>query len=119
MLCSAAVSNRIIGRIIRIVVAFVGGVVFAYLCWCEAIFCAANLMNVIHGWFLPAQETSDFVYRGKMGDVYVQFLWVGVLLAAAASFALFTLEPVGRRKLSVTFFIIWLTFLLPISVANY
>ena len=103
----------------RIIVAFGGGILFAYLCWCEAIFCAANLMNVIHGWFLPAQETSDFVYRGKMGDVYVQFLWIGLLIAAAASFALFTLEPVGKRKLSVTLFVIWLILLLPISVANY
>jgi hypothetical protein len=113
------VSNRVIGRIIRVFVAFVGGLVFAYLCWVEAIFGGANLMNFIHGWSLPAQETSDLIYRGKLGDVYVQFLWLGVLLAAGISFALFTLEPVGKRKLSVLFYLFLLLLLLPLSVANY
>lgn len=113
-------SNRIIGRIIRIIVAFIGGVLFAYLCSWEAIFCGAYLMRFLHsGWSIETAQTSDFIDRGKLGDVYVQFLWLGVLLAAAVSFALFTLEPVGKRKLSVVFFAVLLIALLPISVANY
>ena len=46
-------------------------------------------------------QQSDFIYRGKLGDLYVQFAWLGLALAAGVSFALFTLEPVGKRKLSV------------------
>jgi hypothetical protein len=33
--------------------------------------------------------------------------------------ALFTLEPVGKRKLSVAFYLFLLLLLLPLSVANY
>jgi len=92
--------------------------VFAYLCWVEAVFGGAFLMNFLRAWFLPGQA-SDLIYRGKLGDLYVQFSWVGIVLVAGVSFALFTLEPVGKRKLSVTFYPLLLFLLLPLSVANY
>ncbi len=76
-------------------------------------------MNFINGWFMPAQQESDLIYRGKLGDVYVQFAWLGLIAAAGVSFALFTLEPIGKRKLAVTSYAFLLIFLLPLSVANY
>ncbi|HEX4200306.1 MAG TPA: hypothetical protein VHY59_02225 [Chthoniobacterales bacterium] len=115
---SPAVSNRVAGRIIRIVVAFVGGVVFAWLCSLEAVFGGAYLMNWLHSWIAIAPDNqTDFIYRGKLGDLYVQFAWVGLVLAAGVSFALFTLEP--GRKLPVIFYGTLLILLLPLSVANY
>ena len=76
-------------------------------------------MNFIHGWFLTAQQESNLIYRGKLGDLYVRYDWLGLILAAGASFALFTLEPVGKRRLSVAFYMLYLFLLLPLSVANY
>ena len=109
-----------IGGIIRIVVASVGGVVFAWICSCEAVFGGAYLMNWLHSWIVAVpDQQSDFIYRGKLGDLYVQFAWLGLVLAAGVSFALFTLEPVGKRRLSVIFYGILLAVLLPLSVANY
>lgn len=109
-----------IGRIIRIVVAFVGGLVFAWLCAVEAVFGGAYLMNWLHSWIVAVpDQQSDFIYRGKLGDLYVQFAWLGLVLAAGVSFALFTFEPVGKRKPSVIFYGILLALLLPLSVANY
>jgi hypothetical protein len=108
------------GRIIRIVVALVGGVVFAWLCACEAVFGGTYLMNWLHSWIVAVpDQQSDFIYRGKLGDLYVQFAWLGLILATGVSFALFTFEPVGKRKLSVIFYGILLVLLLPLSVANY
>ena len=68
---------------------------------------------------LALQQEGDLIYRGKLGDLYVQFEWIGVLLAAGASFALFTLEPVGKRKLAVAFYLFLLVLILPLSAANY
>jgi hypothetical protein len=76
-------------------------------------------MNFINGWFMPGQQESDLIYRGKLGDVYVQFAWVGLIAAAGVSFALFTLEPIGKRKLAVAGYAFLLILLLPLSVANY
>ena len=76
-------------------------------------------MNFLRAWFLPGLQESDVIYRGKLGDLYVQFSWLGIILVAGISFALFTLEPVGKRKLSVAFYLLLLFLLLPLSVANY
>ena len=76
-------------------------------------------MNFINGWFMPAQQESDLIYRGKLGDVYVQFVWLGLIAAAGVSFAFFTLEPIGKRKLAVASYAFLLILLLPLSVANY
>ena len=62
---------------------------------------------------LALQQEGDLIYRGKLGDLYVRFEWIGLLLAAGASFALFTLEPVGKRKLSVAFYLFLLFLLSP------
>jgi hypothetical protein len=114
------VINRAFARAVRVTVAFVGGIVFAWLCWCEAVFFGVYLLNLICARSLLAlQQEGELIYRGKLGDLYVQFEWVGVLLAAGASFALFTLEPVGKRKLSVAFYLLLLLLLLPLSAANY
>jgi hypothetical protein len=113
------VTNRAFARAIRITIAFVGGVVFSWLCFCEAVFGGVYLMNLICARSLVVEHESDLIYRGKLGDLYVRFEWIGVLFAAGASFALFTLEPVGKRKLSVAFFLFLLFLLLPLSVANY
>ncbi|MBV9874836.1 MAG: hypothetical protein JO025_08920 [Verrucomicrobia bacterium] len=112
--------NRASARAIRIIIAFVGGVVFSWLSWCEAVFCGVYLLNLICARSLLAlQQEGDLIYRGKLGDLYVQFEWIGVLLAAGASFALFTLEPVGKRKLAVAFYLFLLVLILPLSAANY
>ena len=112
--------NRAFARAIRIIIAFAGGILFAWLCWCEAIFCGVYLLNLICARSLLAlQQEGELIYRGKLGDLYIRFEWVGVLLAAGASFALFTLEPVGRRKLSVAFYLFLLLLILPLSAANY
>jgi hypothetical protein len=74
---------------------------------------------LLRAWFLPGLPESDLIFRGKIGDLYVQFSWLGIILVAGVSFALFTLEPVGKRKLSVAFFLFLLFLLLPLSVANY
>jgi len=114
------VTNRAFARTIRITVAFVGGVVFAWICWCEAVFCGVSLLNLICARSLLAlQQEGELIYRGRLGDLYVQFEWIGVVLAAGASFALFTLEPVGKRKLSVAFYLFLLFLILPLSAANY
>jgi hypothetical protein len=76
-------------------------------------------MNFLRAWFLPGLPESDVIFRGKIGDLYVQFSWVGIILVAGLSFALFILEPVGKRKLSVAFYLLLLFLLLPLSVANY
>jgi hypothetical protein len=113
-------TSRVVGRIIRISVGLVGGVVCAWLWSSEAVFGGASMMNWINGWIVavPDQQT-DFIYHGKLGDLYVQFAWLGLVLAAGTSFALFTIEPVGKRKLSVLFYGIIFILLLPLSVANY
>jgi hypothetical protein len=113
------VINRAFAKAIRVTIAVIGGIVFAWLCSCEAVFGGANLMNFINGWFMPGQQESDLIYRGKLGDVYVQFAWVGLIAAAGVSFALFTLEPIGKRKLAVAGYAFLLILLLPLSVANY
>jgi hypothetical protein len=114
------VINRALARAIRIIIAFVGGVVFAWVCWCEAVFFGVYLLNLICARSLLAlQQEGELIYRGKLGDLYVRLAWVGVLLAAGASFALFTLEPIGKRKLSVAFYLFLLLLLLPLSAANY
>lgn len=115
-----AVRNRLIGRILRVVVAILGGVLFAWLGSCEAVFGGASLMNLLNGWIVAVpDQQSDFIYRGRLGDLYVQFAWLGLVLAAGVSFALFTFEPVGKRRLSVFFYGLLLILLLPLSVANY
>lgn len=73
----------------------------------------------MNAFLIPIGQGSDPIYRGKLGDTYVQFVWLGVILAAGASFALFTLEPIGKRKLSVAFYLFLLALLLPFSLANY
>jgi hypothetical protein len=113
------VINRAFAKAIRVTIAVIGGIAFAWLCSCEAVFGGAYLMNFISAWSLPAQETSDVIYRGKLGDVYVQFAWLGLIVAAGVSFAFFTLEPIGKRKLAVAGYAFLLIFLLPLSVANY
>jgi hypothetical protein len=114
------VINRAFARAVRVTVAFVGGVVFLWLCWCEAVFCGVYLLNLICARSLLAlQQEGELIYRGKLGDLCVRFEWIGVLLAAGASFALFTLEPVGKRKLSVAFYLFLLFLILPLSAANY
>jgi hypothetical protein len=114
------VINRAFAKAVRVSVAFVGGIVFAWLCWCEAIFCGVYLLNLICARSLLAlQQEGELISRGKLGDVYVRFEWIGVVVAAGASFALFTLEPVGKRKLSVAFYLFLLLLLLPLAVANY
>ena len=112
-------TNRGLARALRITLAFVGGVVFSYLCSWEAVFGGVYLMNFLRAWFLPGLQESDVIYRGKLGDLYVQFSWLGIIVVAGISFALFTLEPVGKRKLSVAFYLLLLFLLLPLSVANY
>ena len=93
---------------------------FAWLCSLEAVLGGVYLMNWLHSWIVAVpDQQSDFIYRGKLGDLYVQFAWVGLLLAAGVSFALFTFEPVGKRKLAVFFYGVLLILLLPLSVANY
>ncbi|HTD13655.1 MAG TPA: hypothetical protein VK673_00650 [Chthoniobacterales bacterium] len=77
--------NRAFADAIRITVALVGGVGFAWLCSCEAVFGGASLMNFIHAWLLPLQQDSDVVYRGRLGDLYVRFDWVVLVLAAGTS----------------------------------
>jgi hypothetical protein len=116
---SPGVINRAFARAIRIIIAFVGGVVFSWVCWCEAVFCGVYLMNLICARSLDVPQESDLVYRGKLGDLYVRFEWIGLLLVAVASFALFTLAPVGKRKLSVALYLFLLFLLLPLSAANY
>jgi hypothetical protein len=113
------VINRAFARAIRVTIAVIGGIVFAWLCSWEAVFGGTYLMNFINGWFMPAQQESDLIYRGKLGDVYVQFAWLALIAAAGVSFALFTLEPIGKRKLAVAGYAFLLAFLLPLSVANY
>ena len=76
-------------------------------------------MNFLGAWVLPVQQGNDLIHRSKLGDLYVRFDWLLLILAAGASFALFTLEPVGKRKLSVAFYLLYLFLLLPLSVANY
>jgi len=75
-------------------------------------------MNFLNAWVLPVQQNSDLIHRSKLGDLYVRFGWLGLILAAGASFALFTLEPVGKRKLSVAFYLLCLFLLLPLSVRS-
>ena len=77
-------------------------------------------MNRLNGWIALAPDNDlNFVNRAKLGDFYIGHVWVGLLIAAGASFALFTLEPIGRRKSSVAIYGIILALLLPLSVANY
>jgi hypothetical protein len=102
-----------------VTIAVIGGIVFAWLCSWEAVFAGAYLMNFINGWFMPAQQDSDLIYRGKLGDVYLQFAWLALIAVAGVSFAFFTLEPIGKRKLAVAGYAFLLVFLLPLSVANY
>jgi predicted small integral membrane protein len=111
------VGNRAFAKAVRVIGAFVGGVLFSYLCSWEAVYAGAYLMNAFL--ITSLTEGNDLIYRGKLGDVYVQFAWLGVILAAGASFALFALEPIGKRRLSVAWYAILLLLLMPLSVANY
>jgi hypothetical protein len=74
----------------------------------------------------PLSDASGLgeIYSRKFASIRgLKFGFVSVpsvsVVAAGVSFALFTLEPIGKRKVSVLFYLFLLLLLLPLSVANY